>query len=139
MDACEKAIQSLSNASRRFVGVRIFPGHCFGLVDGLLHTPPGIVRSCAFRLESADIPIAEHVQIDWDRVTLGPEKGAKALMATTVGLDLRPSNENDGDRILFDMLAKALGYPKDQWDAEWDSCAKSNKTLVETDGQEIVQ
>jgi hypothetical protein len=79
------------------------------------------------------------MQIAWDKWAQGPEKGAKALMASTVGLDPRPCNENDGDRIMFEMLAKALGYPKDLWDAEWDSCAKRNEALVDTGGQEIMQ
>jgi hypothetical protein len=139
MDACEKAILSLSNASRRFVGVRIFPGHCFGPIDGALHTPPGVVRSCAFHLESADIPIAPHLQIDWDGWTPVSDKGAKALMEVIVSVDPSPINENDGDRIMFDMLAKALGYPKEKWDAEWDSCAKKNKAVSNRYSQEMIR
>ncbi len=136
--ACEKAIQSLSYASRRFKGVRIFPGHCFGPIDGALHTPPGIVRECAFRLESADIPIAEHTIFNWGNWNRGPEEAAKALMASIVAFDLRPSNENDGDRIMFDMLAETLGYRKERWQDEWDSCLQRNKAFVDTTGQEVM-
>lgn len=135
--ACEKAIQALGYASRQFEGVRIFPGHCFGLIDGALHTPPGIVRECIFRLESADIPIAQHTIINWENWTRGHEEAAKALMASVVAFDPRPSNENDGDRIMFDMLAKTLGYRKDRWQDEWDSCLQRNNALVDTTDQEV--